>query len=354
MTPRLLFRLLLALFTVGCAHVEPPRGGPEDRTPPSVVLVRPDSLAVVPNWTGPVVFGFDERISEREIEQAVLVSPRTSPVLVERGPTSIRVSLRRGWQPGVIYHVTVRPTVQDLFNNRMTEPVSLVFSTGPEIPQTELSGTVVERITGRGRPDLRVEAIRQPDSLVYAVPTDSAGGFRMPRLPVGQYLVRAFDDMNRNRELDDFEPRDTALVQIAAGDPVTTRLAIVPPDTTPPRLTGATLLDTARVELRFDDYLDPAQEFAPGAVEIVDPTGVAVLIESVAFRAGGGQAGAPAPPGAAEPLPSQELDVRLAPGVTLAPGTTYRVQVRGIRNLNGIPGDSETDLTLPAAAPAPP
>jgi hypothetical protein len=115
------------------------------------------------------------------------------------------------------------------------------------------------------------------------------------------------------------------------------------------------------VELRFDDYLDPAQEIAPGAVEIVDPTGFSVLVESVAVRPGGGQAGPGGalgvPGGAAAatpPLPSQELDVRIAPGMVLVAGTTYQVRVRGIVNLNGITGDSETTLSVPDEAPTPP
>jgi hypothetical protein len=111
--------------------MDPPPGGPEDRSPPGVVAVSPDSMAVVPGWDDPVVVTYSERISERQVEESVMVSPRTSPVAVDRGSRQIRVSLRRGWEPGQIYHVTIRPEIQDLFNNRVTEPVHLVFSTGP-------------------------------------------------------------------------------------------------------------------------------------------------------------------------------------------------------------------------------
>src|SRR5690606_24447436 len=123
----------------GCAQIEMPPGGPEDRMPPAVVSLQPDSLAVVPEWRRPVVVRFSERISEQQVEDAVMVSPRTSAVSVDRGSREIRVSLRRGWEPGQIYQITVRPLIRDLFNNQIREPIHLVFSTGPEIPPTRLT-----------------------------------------------------------------------------------------------------------------------------------------------------------------------------------------------------------------------
>ena len=351
-----------------CAHVEPPSGGPEDKERPEILTTRPDTLAVVPNWDSPVVLVFNERISERGIEDAVLVSPRTSPVQVERGSDEIRVSLRRGWQPGIIYHVTVRPVVQDLFNNTLARPVSVVFSTGPAIPNTALAGSVVDRITGKGEPDIRVEAILRADSLVYAVPTDSAGGFAIPHIPTGSYLVRAFRDINRNRALDSYEPRDTTVAEIAATDSASVQLSVVAPDSTPAKLASASLSSDSIVELRFDDYLDPSQSFVPAQVQIVDTTGVFVPVASVALgREGGGApalsprdtaatgaatpdtARAPAPP-AAE-LPSQTLVVELAAGARLTPGMRYRATVRDVRNVVGLVGSGETTFQAPAAAP---
>ena len=100
-----------------------------------------------------------------------MVSPRTSPVVVDRSSRSIRVSLRRGWEPGQIYHVTIRPQIQDLFNNRVTDPVHLVFSTGPAIPQTRLSGLEL--------PETRLDAPHMANLAqvpqVFQVPADAAG-----------------------------------------------------------------------------------------------------------------------------------------------------------------------------------
>src|SRR5690606_29504044 len=136
---------------------------------------------------------------ERGLEETVIVSPRTSPVQISHGRDALRVSLRGGWLPGQIYHVILRPEVADLFGKRLRNPVSLVFSTGPEIPDTEASGTVIDRVTGQRAVNVRVEAIRTADSLVYAIPTDTAGRFTLDRIPEGEYLFRAFEDVNANR-----------------------------------------------------------------------------------------------------------------------------------------------------------
>src|SRR5690606_2260541 len=96
---------------------------------------------VAPSNT-PVVIQFDERISQDRIEEAVSVSPRTSPVEVRHGRSSIRVSLRNGWEADQIYQVTIHPVLRDLFGNALRDSETLIFSTGPEIPESSLSGVV--------------------------------------------------------------------------------------------------------------------------------------------------------------------------------------------------------------------
>lgn len=361
----------LLATAAGCAHVEAPTGGPDDKIPPGLVITRPDTLALVPGWDSPVVFQFDERISEQRVEDAVMVSPRTSPVVVDRGGSSIRVSLRRGWEPGTIYHVTIRPLIQDLFNNRLARPAEVVFSTGPAIPDTRLTGTVVDRITGKPDVDTRVEAIRVADSLVYAVVTDSAGRFVLARIPEGEYRVRSFRDPNRNRALDLFEPRDSTAQRVAVGDTVAVRLAVVLPDSTAPRAASAERTNDRRVEVRFDDYLDPAQAPAPADVRITGADGSVLPVSRVVVgtiaatrsdtaRAAAQRSGAVAAPDTAAadtaaaplPLPAQALTLELEEGAQLAPGQTYQVRVRGVRNVVGLSADVETELVVPAAPAA--
>jgi hypothetical protein len=355
--------------------VEAPRGGPDMRDTLRLAAVSPDSLTVVPGLGRPAVFQFARRLSERGLDDAVLVSPRTSPVVVSHRGRELRVSLREGWRPGTIYQITVLPTIQDLWNNRLDEEVFHVFSTGPEIPDTFLEGRAVDRITGRPEVGIRVEAVRAADSLVYATRTDSAGAFTLNRIPEGDYRVRAFRDLNRNRALDPFEPRDTAAARVTEADTMQLALSVVMPDTTPPRAASGRLAQGV-IEVQFDDFLDPEQPLSPAQVTIADTLGNVVPIarlavgrlpaardtaDTVAAPAARtptpaaprtGRA-APAPgrvaPGtpAPERLPSQTLAVE--PATPLAPRTRYRVTVQGVRNVVGLVGGGEATVTTPAA-----
>jgi hypothetical protein len=376
---------LLALGSgAGCAHVEPPRGGSDMRDTLRLAAVRPDTLAVVPGLTGPAVFQFERRLSERGLDDAVMVSPRTSPVVVGHRGSELRVALREGWAPGTIYQITVLPGIQDLWNNRLDTEVSLVFSTGPAIPDTQLEGRAIDRITGRPEVGIRVEAVRAADSLVYAARTDSAGVFVLSRIPEGEYRVRAFRDVNRNRALDPFEPRDTALAAVVAPDTVTLALSVVMPDTTPPRVASARV-QQGNVEIQFDDFLDPDQPLSPAQVTLTDAAGSVFAVARLAVgrleavrdtadtlaaptpaapRPPTAPAGAVAAPPRGAPgapgdpqrrLPSQTLTV--ATVTPLPPQTEVQVRVQGLRNVVGLVGGGEATLTTPAppaAAPDPP
>lgn len=385
-----------------CAHIEPPSGGEEDVAPPVLIAVTPDSLVMTEPFRGPVIFTFDERLSEQGVDEAALVSPRTSEVRVGKSGDELRVSLGEGWEAGRIYQITIRPAIQDLWNNLIPEPLHLVFSTGPEIPDTRLTGNVTDLITGEPEIDARVEAVRVADSLVYAAVTDSAGDFTLTRIPEGEYRVRALRDLNRNRALDPFEPRDSAEVTVAEGDdPASVSFAIVLPDSTAPGIASASYTDGV-VEVLFDDYLVPEQTFSPEQIRITGPGGETIVPERVSIgeleprdttvaadtvapdttvvdtTVADTAAPAAAPDTAAvdavdtaaadttaadttavdtarqqpEQLPSQTLAIE--PAAPLAPETEYRITVEGVRNVVGLAGGGETTFTTPAAPPPEP
>lgn len=233
-----------------------------DRSPPEVVEVSPEPLAPLADLRRPVVFRFDERISERGIEGSVLVSPRTGDVLVEKGRREIRVRAAGGWAPETVYRVVLLPGVQDLFGNARTEEAELVFSTGPPIPNTAVAGLVTDRLTGRAVQGVVVEALRLADSLSWLAVTDSAGFYALRHIPPAEYRLVAFRDANRNLRLDPFEEQAGRDLVLATSDTTVVALAILAPDSTPAQLTRAAPEDSLTVRLVFDDALDPDVDLA--------------------------------------------------------------------------------------------
>jgi hypothetical protein len=391
--------LLLALVSIAaCAQARQPAGGPPVEHPPRVVDVTPEPYSVLTALDRPVVFRFDERLSERlqgvrEWRDAVIVSPETSEVRVRRGRRQVSVSLAGGWQPGLVYRVTVLPVLRDLFNNVIPDPIELVFSTGAPIAETAVAGVIEDRLTGNAVAAARVEATHLEDGHTYVAMTDTAGFFALRHLPVGGYDVLTWLDLNRNRVPDFAEPQDEASVALAEGDTVVVEMRLLPGDTTPARLLRAEALDSITIELNFDDYFEPGpvegtaavytlpdstfvgrgtllhgtaldslriarQEAAAAAADTLpadtlpmetqpDTAGAAPQRPADADR----QARRPADP-ARPPLPARVLLVEL--DTALEWETAYFVVVADVANIHGVPGGGGTASFRTPPAPEQP
>ncbi|MGH7505589.1 MAG: Ig-like domain-containing protein [Longimicrobiales bacterium] len=395
--------MALALCVAACARPLPPPGGEEDRSPPQIVATEPEPLAVLPDFNGPVVFRFDERLTEQNVETSILVSPATSEARADHDGSAVRVELEGGWRPGIVYRVVLLPGIGDLFGNQRQTPAELVFSTGPEIPETALAGIVLERITGRPARDVIIEAAPRDstsasrgdslavqrsdssappsdssaaargDSIVYLTTADTAAFFALRHLPVGGYDVRAYVDENDNRRHDPSEA-------IAAAQPVTFEgprdtialvLTVIPPDTTPAEITRAEVRDSTQIRVTVDDYIDPdipldvqamlftlpdTTPFA-GAHHIMSPDSFDTL-----RRALGDTIGPPVDTLAqirpelepatpvVEPIgPLPFREIVLVPGSPLPPETSFLLRVEGLINIAGLTGGGgEVEFETPA------
>ncbi|HEX7089696.1 MAG TPA: Ig-like domain-containing protein [Longimicrobiales bacterium] len=394
-----------AAAVFACARPYPPPGGDPDQQPPGVVSITPEPLTVGVARDARIVIRFDERISERGVEEAVLVSPLTSELQVDRGRSELRVSLRGGWEPGRIYHVVIQPVIQDLFQNTIEQPLEIVFSTGPEIPRTALAGLVQDRVTRSAAAGIWVLAVRESDSVSYAATTDSAGLFALRYLPAGTYRIRAFQDRNRDRDASFREEQDSASVRLAEGDTAVVSLALLLPDTTPAHVIRAEAPDSMQVRVHLDDHVDPTEGIGEvtaslrllpdssewpiarilfpheyeaeqralraaadsaradsmrvdsAAVDSLRAAGIAradTLAPDAPRRAAGPRAPGPpeaeaAPDSVAEPLPVRELVI--VPGAPLRPASRYVVELARIVNINGLAGGGGS---AEFAAPEPP
>lgn len=332
--------LVWAAACGACAQPSSPPGGDPDRVPPRVVEVFPAPFDTLRDLRAPVVIRFDERLSMRlegvaELEEAVLVSPATGDVRVERGRRSLEISVAGGWQPGLVYRVEVLPVLRDLFGNRRTETVELIFTTGAPIPPTAVAGFVEDRLTGLPVPSARIQAVRRIDSVVYVAVTDTGGFFSMRHIPAGVYDVESWLDRDRDRVVDFQEAQDAMQLPLAFADTAVVTMALLPMDTTPARLIRAEPVDSLRVRLHFDDYFAPGPQ--PGRARLF------ILPDSV-------------PAAEADLIHPVTLDSILA--IERARADSLRAVEDSLRRLEtdtltGVPGD-----TLPAvdttAVPPPP
>lgn len=252
----------------GCARALAPPGGEPDRAPPTVVDVRPEPMSTIRATDEPVVIVFDERISERNVEDAVYVSPATGAVDLSKGRDDLEVRIAGGWQPGRVYRVVVRPVIQDLFNNPITRPLEFAFSTGAPFSDAAVAGVAYERVTGSPVADVRVEARPIEGGAYHLALTDTGGVFRMALVPPGSYLLRGYADQNRDRRRDPFEPADSMIIELGQADTLLRPLALMRPDSTAANLTRVVAVDSVTLGLEFDDYMGVSEPQQRAAVRV--------------------------------------------------------------------------------------
>lgn len=399
-----------AVLLVSCAKMLPPPGGPPDPTPPQLVSTRPDSFAVLPQFSGSVEFRFDEVISEGgspnlgtgtgDLERLIILSPTTRVPKVEWRRDRITVHPAEGWRRDRVYRVELLPGVTDLRRNRSPTGRVITFSTGAPLPTAKLEGLVVDWSTARPAPTALVQALLLPDSLPYRALTDSAGKFSLGPVPDGEYLVRGVLDENHNLQADGREAFDSARVK--RGTSAVGELWAFVHDTAPPRIRGSTVRDSVSAALEFTQMLDPRQRFDTTKVRVrILPDSAPVRVVSLLPQRLDDSLHAPArtardttrrdtlradttarrPPPAdtsersragrrqleqaagklrgqgpeAAPLTTRpplfdNLVVRVAR--PWRPEAKYDVEVINLRNVTGVVGSAHATLTVPKRAPA--
>jgi hypothetical protein len=377
-------RLILVAALLSCASPGMPPGGPDDRLPPEIVTITPDSGALNAK-PKQVVFRFDEVVSEHPsgaptLDRLFLISPRDGEPKVSWKRSAIAVRPRKGWRDNTVYTVTMLPGLTDLRNNVRKQGAVALFSTGGTIPDTRVTGIVFDWVAGKPAPRAAIEAIT-PDSTIYVASADSTGHFEMLHLPLGPYTIRAYMDANSNRSVDPREAWDSVGITLSGSTNVE-MLAFVH-DTIGPRVNTVTVQDSITIRVTFDKPIHPSQAIEPALFKLMaaDSSPIPILsalsaktaeLERVAAEKAkqdsarardttardssktprvplpnrkGAQRDTTPVPVPSRPIPESEVILGL--GSPLVPGTTYRLRVIEIEGMLRVRRTSDRVFTLP-------
>ncbi|MDB4890369.1 MAG: hypothetical protein JWL61_2224 [Gemmatimonadetes bacterium] len=380
--------ILLFALSAACASAAPPPGGPEDKAPPQLVRVSPDTSSV--NFKDKnASFYFDETINDRgsgaqEIDPHFLVSPSDGLPRVEWHRSRIDIRPRHGFKANTAYTITLLPGLTDLQNNTMKTGATLVFSTGPTIPVDRIRGIIFDWIAERPAANAYIEA-RSQDSTVYLAQADTAGRFTVGPLNPGAYVVTGVIDANANRALDRNESYDSVRVTVPQSAALVELLA-APRDTLPVGISTVAVSDSVTLKVTLDRAAEPTALLAPSNFRLIGSDSnvvpiVAVLsplaermADSVArkvtadsTRRADSLAGkvlppiappdtargrvAPEAPKPSRPTPFTSVTLKLAK--QLLPNADYRLSATGLVSLTGRTRQSERRFTTPRPAPPP-
>lgn len=393
------------VLAAGCARQEAPPGAVPESQPPQIAELFPPRDTVIEGLGDAARVDFDEPISARgNLSRQLRASPAFE-YRVEAGHGDIRIEPRDGWRSGAVYVLELDVGVSDLLNNTREEPIRWRFSTGPPVTGTVVTGRIWDRITGEQLQEARAvflavggDSALAGDSIPYSAVPDSGGTFRLEAVPPGSYRAYGFRDRNRNRTLDRrLEASDSTTFTLdGPAGTAALEFVLVEPDSTPPVLGLAEARDSLTLRLTFDDYLLPgaappadsvtlrrageeeawpvdslrvleaddveereslqhdaffdpseAREAQQAPLDTAAPGDTAGAASDTAAARDTGAAApdtvaaaqdtAPASP--VGPLPSRSLRMSLGRPLTQ---DTFRVMIRGARNLQGLAGGGDT------------
>jgi hypothetical protein len=294
--------LVLAL-AAGCANPVPPTGGPEDRTPPRLVVATP-AAGSVNVAGGTVTLRFSEAVDEATVARALVVVPEPDgpPEVEVRGET---VTVRLGaLRPGTTYVLTFETGLRDRRGVPLTAPLTYAFSTGSRLDRGTLEGRVVDGATEAPRAAVDMLAYPTADSAatgarpLYRTQTDRDGRFRLAYLGPAPLFVVAAEDRNRNRRVDVGEafavppvplliPRaDTLATDSLRADSLSIRRSEAPlwrlarPDTAAPRAERVRSYAPTRHAVRYTAAVRP-EMLDPARWALADTTGQPVPVRCV-------------------------------------------------------------------------
>jgi hypothetical protein len=391
--------IFLVVVLTACASASPPPGGPEDKAPPQLIRVTPDTNSV--NFHDKhASFYFDETINDRgtgaqEIDPHFLVSPSDGTPIVSWHRSRIDIHPRKGFKENTAYTITMLPGLSDLQNNVMKTSATVVFSTGPTMPRERIRGIIFDWIAERPAANAYVEAV-SPDSTRYITQADTAGRFSLGPLNPGTYLVTGVMDANTKRQLDRNEAFDSVRVTVPQTAPLIELLA-APRDTLAVAIQTVAVADSVTLRVTLDRAANPEVPLTPGTFRLVAADSSVVPITAVlspiqehaadsakavvaakaladstrradslagkplapiarpdTARAAAppGRAAAPPPPKASRPTPYTSVTIKL--GKALVPNADYRLSSpSGLVSLTGRTRASERRFSTPKPAPPP-
>jgi hypothetical protein len=261
--------IILSIFFIHCAKVAAPPGGPEDKTGPMVLSVQPADQAVNVAGENKITIRFSEAIDKKSVEDAIFITPRPEGrVKFKWKGHRLIVILPEEYAANTTYIVNLGANTMDLRKNKMDSSFTLAFSTGDEIDQGKITGTVYRD----GKPATGATvALYDADPAVSLPAVDSTyppfltqsgkdGRFQLAYLPEGRFFLIAFDDKNKDQLLnvarEAFGVPDR-LAQ-AGGDSIPSNIDIhlTLIDTTTVSLISATVTEDRLIKVRFSREIE--------------------------------------------------------------------------------------------------
>ena len=135
--------LIFTLLISACANIQPPSGGPPDKTPPVITLSEPSNGTL--NFSGKSVsLDFNKYMDKNKVNENVFITPELAFTLDWSGK-ELEIEFTDTLAENTTYSITLGTEYTDLKQNKPAEAFSLVFSTGSVIDSGVIKGKLYDK-----------------------------------------------------------------------------------------------------------------------------------------------------------------------------------------------------------------
>lgn len=257
----------MSILFIRCANQLPPNGGPIDRIPPQIIKIYPNQRSnnVQTNY---VEFTFSEYINKRSVYNSIFISPYFGDDLIYKwSGKKLRIYFPEKLKENRTYVITLGSDISDLRQNKMLESYTLIFSTGEQIDDGEISGKVFDP-----KPDgifiyfYLIDSVnayidyssKKPD---FITQTSKDGTFKLIGLPYGIFRVIAIRDEMKNLIYDineDLIGLPSREIVLNANNKIENNVffELTKRDTVKPNLNSVKFIDLNHIALSFNEEID--------------------------------------------------------------------------------------------------
>ncbi|MCX7880216.1 MAG: Ig-like domain-containing protein [Ignavibacteria bacterium] len=200
------FILFLVVFFISCANPKPPSGGEPDRTPPKVIKYSPENYSV--NFREKQIsIEFSKWVERASVINNIYLNLPLKYEIVWSGK-KMYLRFAQNLPDSTTITFLLGNNYSDLDGNKPNEPFTLVFSTGPSIDSSRISGFVLTEhpqktfIYAFPSSTNFDTIVKLEDIFHYRTQPNVNGYFNFEALKEGDYHIVAFLDNNNNRIYD--------------------------------------------------------------------------------------------------------------------------------------------------------
>jgi hypothetical protein len=202
----LIFLAVVLLF--GCAEVGTISGGAKDEIAPKVVKSTIQNGATNFNSQS-VEFTFDEFVQLNKATENIFIVPQHANLETQLVKKTLKISLSNGLQKNTTYTLYLNAAVKDVTEGN-DSLMQFTFSTGPKLDSLTFSVRTLDAFTNQIQSKITVGLFDSinAEKPIYFGQSNQIGLLTLSAIKEGTYFCKAFDDKNKDLQIQKDESQD--------------------------------------------------------------------------------------------------------------------------------------------------